>query len=70
MLTTYRTEMKRTEVWYKMTFCHLINMCTCNPHVLHQNLGKKMEAFQFRENLTERITVGHNPVLEVLWLSS
>lgn len=36
---------KRTEVWYKMIFCHLINMCTWNPRVLHQNLGGKNGCF-------------------------
>jgi hypothetical protein len=29
----------------------------------------KMDAFQFRENPAERITVWHNPVLTVPWLS-
>ena len=30
----------------------------------------KMDAFQFRENLAERITAWQNPVLAVPWLSS
>ena len=37
---------------------------------LTSDLWVKMDAFQFRENLAERITVWHNPVLAVPWLSS
>jgi hypothetical protein len=45
-------------------YVHMQSMC------LASELWVKMNAFQFRENLAETITVWHNPVLTVPWLSS
>jgi len=54
-MTTYPTDRKKIEVWYRMTFdkhVHMQTMCLASkPSV------KKMDTFQFRENLAERITV-------------
>jgi hypothetical protein len=38
-------------------------MYTFNEHVLHKKTGGKMDALQFREDLTERIIVKYNPGL-------
>ncbi|KAG8233628.1 hypothetical protein J437_LFUL001039 [Ladona fulva] len=64
MLTVYPTERKMMKIWYKKTFRHLINMCTFNAHVLHQKLGGKMDALEFREDLIQNIIVKYHPGIE------
>jgi hypothetical protein len=45
-----------------MIFCHLINMCTWNPHVLHQNLGGKNGCFPVQREPRWK-DHWHNPAL-------
>jgi hypothetical protein len=59
LLTAYPTEIKKTQVLYTKIFCHLMNICTFNAHVLREN----MDALQFKEDLTARINVRYHPGL-------